>query len=128
MNILSWNWRGLGIPRRVRELSKLVRAKGPKIVFLMETKKKRSYLEKIICRLKFDNLFIVPRWHQNGGLALLWKEQLDLHIRSFSPHHIEAVVNPGIDDAWHFTSFYGAPEAANREDSWTLLRHLAKMS
>ena len=50
---------------------------------------------------------------------------LDLHIRSFSLHHINAIVNPGIDDAWCFMGFYRAPEVANREDSWTLLRHLA---
>ena len=125
MNCLSWNCRGLGIPRRVQELFDLVRAKGPKLVFFMETKKKKSYLEKVRCRLKFDNLFVVPRRHQSGGLALLWRNELDLHIRTFSPHHIDAVVSPGIDDAWRFTGFYGAPEVATQEDSWTLLRHLA---
>ena len=80
MNCLSWNCRGLGIPRRVRELSDLVRAKGPKLLFLMETKKKNSYLEKVRCHLKFDNLFVVPRRHQSGGLAFLWMNDLDLHI------------------------------------------------
>ena len=69
--------------------------------------------------------FIVPRRHQSGSLALLWMNELDLHIRTFSPHHIDAVVSPGIDNAWRFTGFYGAPEVANQEDSWTLLRHLA---
>ena len=68
--------------------------------------------------------FIVPRRHQSGSLALLWMNELDLHIRTFSPHHIDAVVSPGIDNAWRFTGFYGAPEVANQEDSWTLLRHL----
>ena len=80
MNCLSWNCRGLGIPQRVRELSDLVRAKGPKLLFLMETKKKNSYLEKVRCCLKFDNLFDVPRRHQSGSLALLWMNELDLHI------------------------------------------------
>lgn len=35
------------------------------------------------------------------------------------------VVNPGIDDAWRLMGFYGAPEAANQEDYWSVLRHLA---
>lgn len=35
------------------------------------------------------------------------------------------VVNPRANDAWHFMGFYGAPEAANRENSWAVLRHLA---
>ena len=44
MNCISWNCRGLRNPQRVRELSDLVRAKDPNLVFLMETKKK-----KILC-------------------------------------------------------------------------------
>ena len=43
--------------------------------------------------------------------------ELNLHIRTFSPRHIDVVVNPRVDDAWGFTSFYGAPEVDNREDS-----------
>ena len=35
------------------------------------------------------------------------------------------MVNLGIDDAWCFTRFYGAPEMANREDSWSVLHHLS---
>ena len=34
------------------------------------------------------------------------------------------MVNPRIDDAWHFTGFYRASEATNWEDSWSVLRHL----
>ena len=87
----------------------LVKSKGPRLVFLMETKKKNSYMEKIRCHMKFDNMFLVPRRHFSGGLALFWSNDLDLHIRTFSPHHIDAVVNPRVDDAWRFTGFYRAP-------------------
>ena len=125
MNCLNWNCRGLGNQRLVRELSVLVKSKGPRLVFLMETKKKNSYMEKIRCHLKFDNMFLVPRRHFSGGLALFWSNDLDLHIHTFSPHHIDAVVNPRVDDAWRFMGFYRAPKIANREDSWSLLRHLS---
>ncbi|KAL4626410.1 hypothetical protein ACB092_05G094200 [Castanea dentata] len=78
-------------------------------------------MEKIRCHLKFDNMFVVPQRHLSAGLALLWMNELDLHIRTFSPYHIDTVVNPRIDDAWRFTGFYGALETINREDSWSLL-------
>ena len=103
----------------------ILKDKGPNLIFLMETRTKASYLEKLRCRLKFDNLFIVPRKNRGGGLALLWMNDLNLHIRTFSPRHIDVVINPGIDDAWCFTGFYEAPEAANQEDSWSVLCHLA---
>ena len=91
----------------------------------METRATASYLEKLRCKLKFDNVFVVLRKNRGCGLALLWMNNLNLHIRTFSPRHIDAVINPGIDDAWRFTGFYGAPKVANREDSWLILRYLA---
>ena len=47
------------------------------------------------------------------GLLLFWMNEIDLHIRTFSPRHINAVVNPRVDDTWCLTGFYGAPEVAN---------------
>lgn len=82
-------------------------------------------MEKIWCRLKFDNMFLVPRRNLSSGLALFWVNDLDLRIHTFSPHHIDAVVNPRVDDAWRFTGFYEASETINQEDSWSLLRHLS---
>lgn len=83
------------------------------MVFLMETKNKNLYMEKIRCCLKFDNMFLVPRRNLSGGLALFWMNDLDLQIRTFSPHHIDVVVNPRVDDAWQFSGFYEAPETVN---------------
>ena len=94
-----------------------MRAKGPNLVFLMETKKKNSYMEKIRCCLKFDNMFLVPRRNLSGDLALFWMNDLDFHIRTFSPHRIDVVVNPRVDDARRFTRFYEASKIVNWEDS-----------
>lgn len=38
MSILSWNCRGLGNPRSVRDLHLLVKEKRPNLLFLMEQK------------------------------------------------------------------------------------------
>lgn len=91
------------------------------MIFLMETRKKKSYLERLQCRLKYDNLFIVLGKNLGGSLAMLWTNDLNLHIRTFSPRHIDAVVNLGIDDVWCFTGFYRALAVANWEDSWLVL-------
>lgn len=76
-------------------------SKEPKTwFFLMETRKKNSYLERLRCRLKFDNLFIVPRRNRGGGLALLLMDELNLHIRTFSPRRINTVINLGMRKAY----------------------------
>ena len=117
MNCISWNCRGMGRPRAVRELTKLVKKHSPTIVFLMETKAKDSFIKNLCSKLQLENVHVVPRQNTGGGLALFWKNGTDLHIQDSSPSHIDAVINPGVDDAWWLTGFYGNPITANREHS-----------
>ena len=77
---LSWAWE----PKASSRAFGISEAKSPNLVFLMETRKKNSYIERLRCRLKVDNLFIVPRSNRGGGLALLWMDDLNLYIQTFS--------------------------------------------
>ena len=124
MNCLSWNCRGLGQSRAVLELTDLVKKHAPSILFLMETRSKDHYLKNLCSKLHLENVFIESRINTGGGLALYWKEGIDLKVLDSTPTYIDAVVNPGMDDAWRFTGFYGNPITANREHSWALLKHL----
>jgi exonuclease III len=70
MSILSWNCRGLGNPRTVRDLHRLVKEKHPSLVFLMETKLQAHRFKAIRVWLGFQNVFIVDSMGRSGGLAL----------------------------------------------------------
>ncbi|KAL9414380.1 hypothetical protein AB3S75_042784 [Citrus x aurantiifolia] len=50
-----------------------------------------------ICnKFNFENRFAVDRTGMGGGLALFWSSGVNVSIKSFSSHHIDAVVqNPG---------------------------------
>ena len=37
-----------------------------------------------------------------GGLALLWKNSMDIVVDSASLNHIDVIINKGKDDAWRF--------------------------
>jgi hypothetical protein len=124
MNCLSWNCRGLGNPCTVQELTRLVRAKAPSAVFLIETWSNEDYLEILRCNLQFSNKFVVHSNKKGGGLALLWNVDLNVSIKSYSHNHIDAVINEGMSDAWRLTGVYGAPETHNRPKTWDLLRKL----
>ena len=117
MNCISWNCHGLGQTRAVLELTNLVKMYAPSIVFLMETKSREGYLKKLCAKLHLENVFIVPRINTSGGLALYWRNDIDLKVMNSFTSYINTVVNPGEDDAWRFTSFYGDPAIANREHS-----------
>ena len=77
----------------------MVKKHSPQFVFLMETKAKDKFLENLCRKLDLKNLFIVPRNNTDGGLALYWKESLNLKVQSSSLSFINAVVDLGVDDA-----------------------------
>jgi ribonuclease HI len=47
MILLSWNCRGLGNPRAVRDLCQMAKEKRPEVVFLMETRCRNTKIERI---------------------------------------------------------------------------------
>ena len=124
MSCLAWNCCGLGNPCTVRELGDLIRAKDPFIVFLAKTWADEARLKELKRNLGFDNLHFVERISKEGGLALFWKNTVDLQVQTSSKNHIDAIVNKGVDGAWRLTGFYGEPVTHKRIESWNLLRDL----
>ena len=58
-----------------------------------------------------------------GGLALLWRDNVDIDVQTSYPHHIDALINQnGV--VWRIIGVYGHPETARRGESWELLRQL----
>lgn len=56
---------------------------------------------------------------------MLWAREIDLEIRSYSPNHIDAVINDAERNfKWRLTGFYGQPETHRRYESWHLLAFL----
>ena len=117
MSCLSWNCRGLGNPGTVQELTNMVRVKDPSAIFVMETWSHEEYLEKVRCLLHFNSKLVVQSNNKGGGLALYWKDDFQVTIKSYSSSHIDAIINEGSEDAWRLTGVYGAPEAQRREET-----------
>jgi exonuclease III len=128
MNIISWNCRGLGNLRTVRELCRIVKQKTPKMVFLMETKLRKEKMDIIRCKLGFISMFVVDSAEKSGGLALFWDDGIVVDIKNYSQRHINGVVfGRGFEVPWNFTGFYGHPNASKRVEAWALLKYLAHM-
>ena len=125
MSLIVWNCRRLENLYTAKELEVVNRAKDSSIVFLAETWANEARLKEVQRNIKFDNLFYVennPRG--GGGLALYWKNSIDVHVDSFSKYHIDYIIDKGGDEAWRFTCFYGEPVTHKRVEAWNKLRLL----
>ena len=125
MIALGWNCRALGNLRSVRVLGELVQRWDPKIVFLSETKIRKNAMEKVMEKINFVNGLIVPRRGRGGGLALLWRREIDLEIMGYSRSFIDAIITEHDSGfKWRITGFYGNPESHGRKESWEELKVL----
>jgi hypothetical protein len=129
MSILSWNCRGLGNRRAVRDLHQMVKEKRPVLVFLMETKLCNKRAEFIRIKLQFDYMFVVDCVGRSGGLILLWNSHTNVVIQNYSRRHVNAIITLDKNGSpWKFSGFYGHPVEAKRNESWQLLRFLSGLS
>ena len=90
MIALTWNYRGLENLHADTILSHLVREKAPKALFLMETKQTVDEMKKIQANLHYDSMIAVLCVRRAGGLAVLWKANVELHVQTYSQNHIDA--------------------------------------
>ena len=119
MSVLAWNCRGLGASPAIRTVTKVVKQKNSMVIFLVETKASIDRMKGFQNKLGFTQGIIVLSDGRSGGLALLWREGMDIHFKSCSHSHIDAVVNgEGNESPWRVIGFYGHPNTEKRYTSW----------
>uniref|UniRef100_A0A803MKN4 CCHC-type domain-containing protein n=1 Tax=Chenopodium quinoa TaxID=63459 RepID=A0A803MKN4_CHEQI len=65
---------------------------------------------------------------RKDGLALLWNNNSDVNIRSYSLHHIDALVRSSLHGVWRFSGVYGHPEDENKYKTGLLLESLKEVN
>lgn len=125
---LSWNCGGLGSIPAVNVSRRIVINEQPSLVFLQETRLKQVEMENIRKKLHFKNMMVVncegEGRRRKGGLCLLWKEDWEVIITSFSNHHVAAEIVSDAREEWRFTGYYGWLEDNNKQKTGELMKML----
>ncbi|XP_057426510.1 uncharacterized protein LOC130719933 [Lotus japonicus] len=126
MKMLSWNCRGLGNSRAVRALSRLSLKLKPQIVFLMETISYVTEFDRVKNVTGLDCCLAMncSGRKRAGGIAMLWKSNLDVNLLSCSANHISVIVTDEWDQKWCLSGVYGYPEEENKVKTLELLGSL----
>ena len=77
------------------------------VSFLMETRLDKEGVENLYSNLPFPNRVIVKHPNSVGGLALLWKNDVNLEVINFTANHVLAKVMEEDDYEWYLNCFYG---------------------
>lgn len=114
--------RGLGNLATVSELRQLLTSNSPDVVFLSETKMLGCEFDRIQRRCDMAGSFVVDADGRRGGLKMLWGDDYDVVIQSYSLNHVDAPVKRKREEQVRFTGFYGHLELNMYHHSWDLLR------
>ena len=93
----------------VGELRDLIRSYNPVVVFLSKTKKNARAMERLKWRLGFRSGVAVDYNGRSGGLALWWREHLQVTVRPWCQYFIDAEISSE-GHTWRFTGIYGSRE------------------
>ncbi|XVF87929.1 hypothetical protein PTKIN_Ptkin19aG0008200 [Pterospermum kingtungense] len=69
-----------------------------------------SKLENLKRRCNMYGLMAVDAIGRSGGLAMMWKEDIDLKLMSYLKFHIDMEVADNQHNEWRLTGFYGEPD------------------
>ena len=92
--------------------------------FLMETRLDKEGFDKLYSNLQYQNKVIVKHPDLNGGLALLWKNDIKMEVVNYTANHVLAKIMEEDGFMWYMIGFYWWPDAQQKFKSWKLLAHL----
>lgn len=110
MRVLSWNCQGLGATLTGENLKRLCKKQQPEILFLMETRQSEDRIREWKRKLKFSDYFVVNPLRTGGGLAILWRDTVQVSILDWSPNYIDTQIS-FLSEAFSckITWLYGTP-------------------
>ncbi|CAA7043725.1 unnamed protein product [Microthlaspi erraticum] len=88
----------------------------------METKNQNSFVLKELNKLNYDHIAMVPSYAQGGGgLALLWKKEINLNILYQCDNFIDTEVSYK-RKKFVATFVYGEPDRQDRAEIWEAIK------
>ncbi|TYH38755.1 hypothetical protein ES332_D12G131800v1 [Gossypium tomentosum] len=126
MKFLCWNCCGLGNSAKIRELKQLIAVNNPDVIFLSETKMSANDFRRVQNNCRLQNGLAVNSEGRSGGLALMWREGMNVSIQNFSKHHIDSKVRLDDNKTIRVTGFYGHANLNFRRSSWDILRKVGE--
>ncbi|KAL4282899.1 hypothetical protein GQ457_16G014750 [Hibiscus cannabinus] len=127
MKTVYWNCRGLENSSIVRFLGDFVAQHTPALIFLCETRLRNSSSSRIKTSLGMEGCFTVDFGNGCNGLMLLWNNDINVNLLSYSANHIDATVDSPTS-SFRFTGFHVYYTESMKHLNWSLFDRLRQAS
>ncbi|KAI7986949.1 hypothetical protein LOK49_LG14G01230 [Camellia lanceoleosa] len=127
MDLLIWNFKGVGNDRFWRNLRDLVQMHKPDMVILMETKVELNKMGMF-----FNNLGYIASTHldpivRSGGIWLLWNpNQVNVLVNEACSQMMTATISRQEYLDWVLSAIYASPNTWMRDELWNGLETIAQ--
>lgn len=92
--------------------------------FSHQMKQSTAYVSKFSVSLGFPNFYVVPPEGLSGGVALFWKNSIDVSILYQDARLIDCHVNDNIS-TFYFSCIYGHPDYQYRSELWNKIEDIS---
>ncbi|KAF9599222.1 hypothetical protein IFM89_036348 [Coptis chinensis] len=104
----------MGTSTVAQTLKEMIRRHNPDVIFLVETKASSIKIKSLQKSLRYPSAFVVDVGH-SGGLALLYKDKIDIEIIGAGKHAITRKFSNYLAEGdWFITLVYGHPISHKR--------------
>ncbi|KAG8491126.1 hypothetical protein CXB51_014280 [Gossypium anomalum] len=80
--------------------------------------------QRVQTRCRIQNGLAVNLEIWNLGLALMWKDEMDVTIQSYSKHHINSIINMRRTSNIRVTGYYGHANPNEKSSTWDMLQRV----
>lgn len=124
MNLVCWNCRGIGGPRKREFLSRFLRATRVSIAFVVETKCSQQKSDLFLQNQPLPNFECVPAIGRSGGLWLLWDHNVNVTVMFKSRNVIHARVQQPHQPGWSLVCVYGDAAHTRNKVIWETIKQI----